>query len=141
MNASQYFDEGFNCAESVSLALSRCVNLPCECIPKIATGFGAGMRTGSICGAVSGAILAFGLKYGRMNPSETERRDHVNRMVTEFMEKFKREHKTIVCQELLGINPSTEEGKKKYEEENMHKKCKEYVTTAFQLAQILLAAE
>jgi C_GCAxxG_C_C family probable redox protein len=37
-----------------------------EGIPKIATGFASGIgRKGSICGALAGAIMAIGLRYGR----------------------------------------------------------------------------
>jgi len=38
---------------------------------KIATPFGGGIgRRGSVCGAVSGTIMAIGLKYGRMESDE-----------------------------------------------------------------------
>jgi hypothetical protein len=38
-------------------------------LQKIACGFGAGVsKTGNICGAVSGAVLVIGLKYGKQAP-------------------------------------------------------------------------
>ncbi|MCP5004951.1 MAG: C_GCAxxG_C_C family protein [Planctomycetes bacterium] len=38
---------------------------------KAATGFGTGFGgKGSTCGAVTGPIMAVGLKYGRLKPNE-----------------------------------------------------------------------
>lgn len=145
MDPLTYFDNGFNCAESVLLALSEDLGVAseceCECIPKVATGFGGGMKTGSVCGAVSGAVIAFGLKYGRTHANEVEKRARVYQLVQEFMTQFKKKHKTIVCSELLGVNVHTEEGIRKYREEPLHVKCQNYVTTAVQIARTLLVAE
>ena len=68
--AQYYFDQGFNCAESVTMAfLDRDdVNLPAE-IVALASGFGGGLgRTRNTCGAVTGAVLSLGMLYGR-NPA------------------------------------------------------------------------
>lgn len=132
----EYF-KGFNCAEAVLLALSDFLGIDdCDCIPRVATGFGGGMKTGAVCGAVSGAIIAFGLQYGRMKAEEVERRDHTYALVKEFVNQFKNKHCTIVCRELLGVDVQTEEGRKKYREANLHLKCEDYVATAFQIARI-----
>ena len=141
MDPLEYFNNGFNCAEAVLLALSDCLGLTSDCIPKVATGFGGGMKTGSVCGAVSGALMAFGLKHGRTHAREVEKRNTVYQLVQEFVRQFEKEHTTIVCQTLLGVNVQTEEGRKKYREENLRLKCQDYVTTAFQIARTLLAAE
>ncbi len=67
-----YFTTGFNCAEALLLALQEALNEEeNNIIPRIATPFGAGIGgRGSVCGALSGAIMAIGLKYGRMEPVE-----------------------------------------------------------------------
>jgi len=70
--AFSYFRIGYNCAESVLLAIAKDASeIDCDLIPKIATGFGGGIsRQGYVCGAVSGAVMGFGLKYGRNSPEE-----------------------------------------------------------------------
>lgn len=141
MDPRTYFDGGFNCAESVLLALSECAGFAHACIPRVATGFGGGMRCGSVCGAVSGAVMAFGIKYGRMTAQETEKRDRVNKLTQELITRFQKEHKTVICLNLLGVDVGTEEGKKKYEEANLHQQCRDYVITAYRIALSLLAAE
>ncbi|KYK33824.1 MAG: C_GCAxxG_C_C family protein [Theionarchaea archaeon] len=141
MDASEYSESGYNCAESVLLGLSDFLNEPCDCIPRIATGFGGGMKTGSVCGAVSGAVIAIGLHYGRKTAQDTEKRDLCYERVQEFLSAFKREHQTIICRDLLGVDITTEEGRTQYKKGNLHKKCESCVATAFRIARTLLAAE
>ena len=63
--AEELFLQGYNCAQAVSCACAGDCGVPSELVVKLATGFGAGMgRTQETCGAVSGAILALGLRGG-----------------------------------------------------------------------------
>lgn len=74
--AAEYFAAGYNCAEAVLLALSLHWKLESEAIPKIATCFGAGIgRRGSVCGAVSGCIMALGLKMGRKDYADLDQKE------------------------------------------------------------------
>ena len=66
-NGVKYFNNGYNCAQSVLFALYDQINpnIKNDFIPKIASGFGGGIgRCGSVCGALTGSIMAVGLKYG-----------------------------------------------------------------------------
>jgi len=70
--AEGYAEEGYLCSEAVLLALAESMGVESELIPRIATGFAAGVaRTGNLCGALSGAVMGLGLRYGRDAP-ETE---------------------------------------------------------------------
>ena len=70
--AKSYAIEDFLCSESVLLAISDLLNVRSELVPKIATGFGAGIGgQGEVCGAVSGAILAQVSSLGGMMPRKT----------------------------------------------------------------------
>ncbi|MBU7031631.1 MAG: C_GCAxxG_C_C family protein [Theionarchaea archaeon] len=141
MDCLTYSEKGYNCAESALLALSDHMGLSCECIPRIATGFGGGMMTGNVCGAVSGAIMAFGLKYGRIKGEDSEKAEKVDRLIEQLVTRFEEEHGSILCRELTGVNLRTEEGRKKYKTENMHEKCLDYVVTAVRIAGSLLLSE
>src|SRR5665647_476913 len=60
------FRNGFTCPSAVFSAFSDELGLDSDTAKKIACGFGAGIsKTGNICGAVSGAIMVIGLKYGK----------------------------------------------------------------------------
>jgi C_GCAxxG_C_C family probable redox protein len=59
----------FTCSAAVFSAFSGELGLDADTARKIACGFGAGIsRTGNVCGAVSGAIMVIGLKYGKTEP-------------------------------------------------------------------------
>ncbi|MBU7016201.1 MAG: C_GCAxxG_C_C family protein [Theionarchaea archaeon] len=138
----KYFDSGFNCAESVLLSLSEVLGNTSDCIPQIATGFGGGMRTGDICGAVSGAVMGLGLHFGRTTSEEKEKRDNTYAVVEEFVRQFRKIHGTIICRELLGVDVTTEEGRAQYEKDDLHhQKCHAYCATAFKIAETLLSPE
>lgn len=77
-SAGDFHNLGFNCCESVLLGASEFLGVTSELIPKIATGFGGGIgHTGRICGAVTGAVMALGIKYGRTSPQDIHTRDQL----------------------------------------------------------------
>lgn len=132
--ASSYFKSGFNCSESVLLAIARdAFEIESDLVPKIATGFGGGIsRRGYVCGAVSGAIMGFGLKYGRNSPCEL--RAPTYDLVVEFIKRFQKTFGSIVCKELSGCDLSTLEGIRKFREEGVHGQiCSHFVRGAIEI--------
>jgi C_GCAxxG_C_C family probable redox protein len=128
--AKSYAVEGFLCSESVLNAVANHLKINCELIPKIATGFGAGIGgQGMTCGAVSGGVMALGIKFGRNQVEKQEKKAYW--FALEFLNRFKKEHGHLTCRELTGCDFNTEEGKRKYEDQNMWEtKCKLYIATA-----------
>lgn len=119
--AGYYFTQGLNCAECVMLA---CIDVYGQNIPReavsLATGFGGGMgRTRNTCGAVTGAVMALGMKKGRTNPLAKEevkdRRQELGEIYPDFgemVEEIKDNYGTLICSELL--DPAHDfEGKEK----------------------------
>jgi C_GCAxxG_C_C family probable redox protein len=141
MDCLTYSKKGFNCAESTLLALSDHMGISCECIPRIATGFGGGMMTGNVCGAVSGSIMAFGLKYGRIEGEDKENAGKVDRLTKQLVTQFEEHHGSILCKELTGVDLRTQEGRNQYKTENIHEKCLDYIVTAVRIAGSLLPSE
>lgn len=82
-----------------------------DVIPQIAVGFAGGIgNTGSVCGAVVGAVMAIGLIRGR---GETMQAMLDNlALAQEFRQRFEAEMGNIGCRELTGLDLSTEEGLK-----------------------------
>ena len=78
-------------------------------ISKIACGFAGGIgNTGSVCGAVVGAVMAIGLKLGR--PGTMEGMLQNLGVAREFRRGFETEMGSIGCRELTGLDLSSEEG-------------------------------
>ena len=71
---------------------------------KVSSGFGAGMFQGETCGAVIGAYMALGLKYGSTLPSPEGDEQRVESIIkdVEFREKFLQKYNSTMCRELMG---------------------------------------
>jgi len=65
------FAVGFNCSQSVLSAYAEHFGFDEETAMKISSGFGGGMgRMADTCGAVTGAYMVLGLKYGQNSPDQ-----------------------------------------------------------------------
>jgi C_GCAxxG_C_C family probable redox protein len=102
-------------------------------IPDIASAFAGGIgNTGSVCGAVVGAVMAIGLNQGR---AETMEELLLNLKVAgEFRRRFEAEMKSINCRDMTGIDLSTEAGLKQFMESDTPQTiCFPAVGTAYRL--------
>jgi len=127
--ANSYAANGFLCSESVLLAISNYLGVRNRLIPKIATGFGAGMGgREEVCGAISGGIIALGLKFGRSSPKKQEEKAYW--FAAELLERFEKEFSHVTCRELTGCDLTIEVGRKKYADEKMWEtQCRQYIET------------
>ncbi len=94
------FTKGHSCSQAVFTVFAERAGLAHDTAMKIASGFGGGMWSGGVCGAVTGAYMALGLEHGG-DPNAP-----IARRVRELSERFKAKHRSIVCAELLGVDLS-----------------------------------
>jgi len=64
---------------------------------------------GETCGAVTGAFMVIGLKYGNTKTGDDGARERTYELVGEFAKRFRSSHGSIVCRELLGYDLSNPE--------------------------------
>jgi len=108
--ARKRFERGFSCAPAVLSAYCEQLGLQEALALKIACGFGGGIgRTGRTCGAVTGAIMAIGLKYGQADLADEEARQKTHELAAEFIKRFTALHGSIECRELIGYDLSDPE--------------------------------
>jgi C_GCAxxG_C_C family probable redox protein len=138
--ATKAFKEGYNCSQAVLSAFAEELNLDKDLALKVSCGFGGGMaRMSETCGAVTGALMTIGLKYGKTVITDNEARDKTYSKVNEFVEEFKSMNNTIVCKELLGCVLSTPEGAKMASEKNFHTTiCPKFVADAAEILEKIL---
>ncbi len=117
--ATQIFSQGFNCAQSTVSVFCEELGLSKEYALKISAGFGSGMRHGEVCGAVSGAIMVLGLKYGQDREGDKESKEKTNGIVEEFNQRFKEKNGSIICRDLLGCDVSKENGRTYAKDNNL----------------------
>ena len=105
--AVSLFDEGFSCSQAVLAAFADLFGLGYNHALKIAQPFGGGIaHRGEMCGAVSGAFMAIGLKYGRIRAEDIEAREKTYEKVQQFINLFLNSHETLLCRGLLGVDLS-----------------------------------
>jgi len=126
------FMGGFTCSSAVFSAFSEEMGLDPATAKKCACGFGAGVsKTGNICGAVSGAVLVIGLKFGKTRPGDDAATEKTRALVRDFIQEFTVRHGSVNCTELLGFNLSNPGEYEKARESRLFvTKCPELVRDA-----------
>lgn len=110
----------YNCAQSVLIPFCRDLGIDAVWATRVASNFGAGMKNGSVCGAVTGGLMALGLF--EVDDAQT------------IKEYYNRVHERIGentdCAELLRINSANGGNKKVY--------CDELVRTCADITEEIL---
>jgi C_GCAxxG_C_C family probable redox protein len=141
--AAQYHARGFGCAQSVLASYAHDYGLSEELALKMGTGFGSGMgRMCEVCGALTGAFMVLGLKYGKVNTdgnrygNETET---TYKLVAELAQKFATRNGSIYCRELIGHDLSDPAERAKVVEAGLFKTtCGKCIRDAMELLQEVL---
>ena len=113
--AVKMFSEGFNCAQSGLVCCGKGLPIGRDAALAVAGPFGAGMgNMGKTCGAVTGAMMAIGLKHPRLDPKDDASRQATIRLARELAARFEARNGSIVCKDLLGCDLSTPEGMEQF---------------------------
>ena len=103
--AAELFLSDSNCAQAVLEAFGDVTGLEKSLAAKLASSFGGGMgRMREVCGAVSGMLMALGLKYGYADPKDRAGKTAQYELVRALADEFKKENGSIICRELLGLD-------------------------------------
>jgi C_GCAxxG_C_C family probable redox protein len=103
--AESLFGEGFNCAQAVLGAFSPGLGLAREQALGVAGAFGGGMgHRGETCGAITGALMAIGLKYGKRSAGDDQARERAVSKAQEFVDRFRALHGATLCRDLVGYD-------------------------------------
>ena len=112
--AVSHVSGGFGCAASVLQVFCEDYDLDTETAARLSCGLGGGCASGEICGAVSGAVLVVGLKFGQETAGDNAAKANCRAHVIEFIEEFKKINNALTCRDLLDCDPTTEEGRAVY---------------------------
>jgi len=97
-------------------------------------------RTGNVCGAVSGAALIIGAKFGSTDNTNMHSKDNAYQKSKELLDKFTAQNKNILCKELLGYDISTKEDLKQAREAGvMIQRCPGFVSSAARILESLIS--
>ncbi|MEW6171816.1 MAG: C-GCAxxG-C-C family protein [Bacillota bacterium] len=138
--AVSLFKEGSNCAQALLSTYGVKLGLEREKSLKIAAPFGGGMgRLGETCGAVIGAFMIIGLKYGTATLKDQGAKDKTYDHTRDFVNRFKFRNGSITCKNLLGCDISTPEGMKLAKDQNLiNTLCPKFVHDAAEIIEQIL---
>ena len=81
-----------NCCQSVLGAAAPIVGLDEQTALNLATAFGSGMQCGELCGALTGSIMAIGLRFGDTPEAK--------QLCRAFTARFRETFGSLVCREI-----------------------------------------
>lgn len=106
--AVELFKSGFNCSQAVFAAFAGEFGMDEETALKVSAGLGGGVgRSREVCGAVCGASMVVGFKYGAVQGDDTESKQKCYEVVQEIIAEFRKTNPTIICRELLSLSENT----------------------------------
>jgi C_GCAxxG_C_C family probable redox protein len=138
--ALDYFAGGCNCAQSVLAAFSNGMGTDSAAALKISTAFGGGIvGMGQTCGAVTGALMAIGLRFGMTRGDDKAAKEKTRDIGKELIHHFESAFGSTTCKELLGCDLSTPEGIEEARSSGIFTtKCTSFVGKTVQLLEELI---
>ena len=138
--AVETFNKGFNCAQSVFSSHSAELGLDAVFAKKIGGAFGGGLsNNGEVCGAVAGALMLIGLKYGQHIEGDKDSKNRTGEKTNEYIQRFRKEYGSITCRGLLKLDLSIKEDAIKARESGVFKTlCPVFVKRSVELVEEIL---
>jgi C_GCAxxG_C_C family probable redox protein len=138
--AINYFNNGFNCSQAVLISFKDKFDLDEKSLLQISSPFGAGMgRLQKTCGAVSGANMVLGLRFGKHVSDDKESGDKMYELVRVFDEEFINAHNSALCRNILNVDLMTEDGQAEFKDKEMKEKiCNKCIETAVDILETMV---
>ena len=101
--ATALHEKGYNSAQALLMAMGGVTGLDEKTAASVACGFGGGAGCRELCGALSGAIMAVGMKVG------AENRAQVNAVDREIVTAFREQFGAVRCADLKAAKVSCDD--------------------------------
>ena len=133
------FMQSIHCSQIVVGEFAAQLGFDPEEIMRIAAPFGGGMCRGAACGAVTGALMVIGMKYGHSAPGDVRQNNICVRKAMAFQNAFRKRHQSLECRDLLGCDLA-QPGQYEYAVQNgiLTGTCPKYVLDAIDILHGLL---
>ena len=137
---THYMEISNNCAQSSFLALSEQFGLGNDDMVKALTPIPGIAERGETCGAVTGALLALGLVYGKNNISDWQGYRDSLKPANEFCDRFEQELGSLMCRNIvrsefgMELDLRNEDDLQQFQQADATRKCSRVVQTAVRIA-------
>ena len=139
--ALEYFDNKFNCAQSVLTAFVDEIGLTEDESLRVACAFGGGIgRQQLTCGALTGAAMAVGLKFGKGKNDEDDKKQLTYDITVALFDEFTKLNGSTNCRNLLNELDMRDEAEYKLivEQNLFHTYCRKYVADAVKITEEII---
>lgn len=128
---NEYFRQSFHCSQVVLMQFAEELGYEQDEAARMSAPFGGGFFRGDTCGAVAGAALAIGMKYGHDTPGDTAQNAEMIAKLRHFQDAFARRNGSTLCRELVGYDFSKDgEFEKALQSGAVAARCPGYVLDA-----------
>ena len=135
-----YHKMGRNCAQSVLMAFQDKTGLSEAESLSVAAGFGGGLRTGEVCGAISGAVMTLGLLFP-WNDADLAAKERIRLLTIEFQKRFSERFGSRVCRDLLEAELKRGENTPAADRLEVDSNCNVFIVTAVEILEEMLAEQ
>ena len=105
--------EKCSCSQAIAVAFADAAGLEETTAMNAARGFGGGIAGhGLTCGAVTGSIMILGVHAAQITTDEKSAKTRAYELAHQFTSRFLARHQTLECKKLIGVDLSTEAGRK-----------------------------
>lgn len=136
--ASDYHQQGYNCAQAVACAFSDVIGLPVERIAALTGAFGGGFRMGELCGALSGAAVVLGARWPNDDPRDMKAKSFVSKKIMAFQKRFLERFPAVRCREIRDLHTPPEASPAAVQL-GITKPCRIYIVSAVEILEEMLA--
>jgi C_GCAxxG_C_C family probable redox protein len=132
---------GYSCSQSVFSVFADDLGIDLETSLKVSSAFGGGIAgMGKTCGAVTGALMALGIKYGSAVASKNHEENEIIKYAEVFLDRIRSETGTVACRDILGVDLGIPEALKTAQEKNLFEtNCPPYIVRVIRLADDILS--
>lgn len=134
--ALDYFRSKFNCSQAVFTAFGTELGLTENQCLRTACAFGGGMgRQQLTCGALTGALMVLGLKYGKAAGDAEDKKTETYAKARELFSEFMKIHGSLSCRELLrGLDLNDPDQHKRIVDMNLFEElCEKYISDSVEI--------
>ncbi|MGA2367906.1 MAG: C-GCAxxG-C-C family protein [Dehalococcoidia bacterium] len=139
-SAEAVLTKGFNCSQAVVSTFAEEFGLDRTMAYRVAAAFGGGIgHLGEACGAVTGAVIVIGLKYGMTELDGVQSNKEAYKKVQQLVEQFRSRDGSHLCRELLGFDIDDRQARKEAFKKGIPQKvCTKAVRDAVEIVEDLI---
>ncbi len=98
--SASYHHKGCNCCQSTLCTLEAYTGIDERTAVKMGYGFGGGLLTGNVCGAVSGGMMAIGAAC-TAGEDPAEEKPRAVELCKQLQARFQEQYGTLLCEDIL----------------------------------------